>query len=58
VADAVALAGLAGASRLVTFHHDPSHNDVELDEMLAEARRLAPPALEVLPGQEGATYWI
>jgi phosphoribosyl 1,2-cyclic phosphodiesterase len=58
VADAVALAKLAGARRLVTFHHDPSHNDEELDEMLAEARRLAPAQLEVLPGQEGATYWI
>ena len=58
IGDAVALAGLAGARRLVTFHHDPSHNDDELDQMLIEARRLAPAALEVLPGQEGATYRI
>lgn len=58
IGDAVALAALAGARRLVTFHHDPAHDDEELDEMLAEGRRLAPAALEVLPGQEGATYWI
>ncbi len=58
VADAVALAELAGARRLVTFHHDPSHNDEELDAMLAEARRLAPEGLEVMPGQEGATFHV
>jgi phosphoribosyl 1,2-cyclic phosphodiesterase len=54
-ADAVALARLAGARRLVTFHHDPSHDDAELDAMLAEARALAD-GLEVLPGREGETY--
>jgi phosphoribosyl 1,2-cyclic phosphodiesterase len=51
--DAVALAALAGARRLVTFHHDPAHDDRALDAMLDDARRLAPPALEVLPGREG-----
>jgi len=54
--DAVRLAARAGARRLVTFHHDPAHDDVELDEMLDDARRLAPDGLEVLPGTEGSTF--
>jgi len=31
----------AGVGRLVLFHHDPSRTDVQIDGMLAEARRLA-----------------
>lgn len=53
--DAVALAAQAGAARLMTFHHDPAHDDSELDAMLADARRDAPPGMDVLPGREGET---
>lgn len=56
ITDAVALAALARAERLVTFHHDPAHDDRALDGMLAEARRMAPDELEVIPGHEGATF--
>jgi phosphoribosyl 1,2-cyclic phosphodiesterase len=56
--DAVDLANLAHAKRLVTFHHDPSHDDAELDAMLAHARSLATDGLEVLPGREGSTFRI
>ena len=55
VSDAVALAAQARVARLVTFHHDPAHDDTELDAMLAQARREAPAGMEVLPGREGAT---
>ena len=58
IADAVRLAALAGARRLVTFHHDPAHDDRFLDRMLASARRTAPTGLELLPGREGATFRI
>lgn len=58
IEDAVGLARLARAKRLVTFHHDPAHGDAELDAMVAAARELAGDALEVLPGREGATYRI
>lgn len=58
VGDAVDLARMAGARRLVTFHHDPAHNDVTLDEMLATARARAGDALEVMPGREGETFRI
>jgi phosphoribosyl 1,2-cyclic phosphodiesterase len=58
VEDAVDLANMAGAKRLVTFHHDPAHDDVQLDAMLADARSLARDSLEVLPGREGGTFEI
>jgi phosphoribosyl 1,2-cyclic phosphodiesterase len=58
VGDAVDLARMAGARRLVTFHHDPAHNDQTLDDMLAVAQARAADALEVLPGREGQTFRI
>jgi phosphoribosyl 1,2-cyclic phosphodiesterase len=58
VTDAVDLAKLARAQRLVTFHHDPAHNDETLDEMLGVARARAGDALEVMPGREGETFRI
>jgi phosphoribosyl 1,2-cyclic phosphodiesterase len=58
VTDAVDLVKLAGARRLVTFHHDPAHNDETLDEMLGVARARAGDALEVMPGREGETFRI
>ena len=56
ISDAVGLAAMAGAKRLVTFHHDPAHDDRELDAMVDEARGIATAGLEVLPGREGDTY--
>ncbi len=38
---AVEVAARAGARTLVLFHHDPSHTDLRIDELLAGARRLA-----------------
>jgi ribonuclease BN (tRNA processing enzyme) len=58
VTDAVDLARTAGARRLVTFHHDPAHNDETLDAMLATAHAHADGAVEVLPGREGETFSI
>jgi phosphoribosyl 1,2-cyclic phosphodiesterase len=58
VLDAVALARLARVRRLVTFHHDPAHDDDALDAMVAEARRLAPATLEVIAGREGTTFGL
>ena len=55
ISDAVALARLAGARRLVTFHHDPAHDDAELDAMVEQAREMAAGTVEVIPGREGAT---
>lgn len=56
ISDAVGLARMAGAKKLVTFHHDPAHDDAELDQMVEEGRIIAGDGLEVLPGREGATF--
>jgi phosphoribosyl 1,2-cyclic phosphodiesterase len=54
--EAVELAADAGAKRLVLFHHEPEHDDIALDALLAAAqqsaqRRGALP--EVIAAQEG-----
>ena len=56
ISDAVGLAQMAGAKRLVTFHHDPAHDDYELDRMVEDARAMATDGLEILPGREGAVF--
>jgi phosphoribosyl 1,2-cyclic phosphodiesterase len=38
--DSVALALAAKVRRLLFFHHDPSHRDHQIDEMIMEARRI------------------
>jgi phosphoribosyl 1,2-cyclic phosphodiesterase len=38
---AVKVASEAGARKLVLFHHDPSHDDDRLDELLVQARAFA-----------------
>jgi phosphoribosyl 1,2-cyclic phosphodiesterase len=46
-----AFAQQAGCGRLVTFHHDPSHSDDELDSMVAELQARDGP--EAVGGTEG-----
>src|SRR6266542_3029512 len=50
---ALAFAKLARARHLVTFHHDPSGTDVDLDRALGEAVRAFGPAYQVTGGREG-----
>ena len=40
VAYAVRVAAEAGAKRLLLFHHDPSHDDHQVEQLLGQARRL------------------
>jgi phosphoribosyl 1,2-cyclic phosphodiesterase len=49
--DSVALALEAQVARLAFFHHDPSHTDGQIDEMLKTARQIAGAAA---PGIEAA----
>lgn len=56
VDDAVELALRADAKKLVLFHHDPSHSDAKIDQMVEHARRLALKSgqkLEVEAAREG-----
>ena len=55
VSDALILARLADARRLVTFHHDPDHDDAELERLVVEARTTAGP-VEIVGGREGARF--
>jgi phosphoribosyl 1,2-cyclic phosphodiesterase len=50
---ALDFAALAGVRRLVTFHHDPSHDDTTLDRLLADAAPHRPLPFELIPGKEG-----
>jgi ribonuclease BN (tRNA processing enzyme) len=50
-------ARIAGVKRLVTFHHDPNHNDVRLDAMLEDAATLAN-GVTLQGGKEGDTFEI
>jgi phosphoribosyl 1,2-cyclic phosphodiesterase len=52
---ALAFARAAGARRFVTFHHDPSHDDEELERLYAEATA-SPLPFELLRGTEGACF--
>jgi phosphoribosyl 1,2-cyclic phosphodiesterase len=49
-------AKLAEVTHLVTFHHDPAHDDDDLDRLTAAATRAARPSFRVTPGAEGATF--
>jgi len=55
--EAVTLAQDAGVKRLVLFHHEPEHDDKEMDALLAAARKFAKKrdaaGLEVTAAQEG-----
>jgi ribonuclease BN (tRNA processing enzyme) len=46
----------AEVARLVPFHHDPWHNDDDLDRLMGEAVAETRPPFDVLPGQEGAVF--
>jgi phosphoribosyl 1,2-cyclic phosphodiesterase len=47
------LAAAASVGRIVTFHHDPSHTDVQLDELHAAATVACKPPAVLVPGTEG-----
>jgi phosphoribosyl 1,2-cyclic phosphodiesterase len=51
-------ARLADVKHLVPFHHDPSHTDVDIDRLMADAIAERKPVFRVTPGLEGATFQI
>ena len=49
----------AGVNRLLLFHHDPSHSDDVVDQILAHARGLADGAeMEIESAAEGAVFEV
>lgn len=56
IEQAIQFAELTGAKHLVTFHHDPSHDDATLDQMIDQTLSEVQPAFKVTAGIEGAVY--
>jgi phosphoribosyl 1,2-cyclic phosphodiesterase len=56
--DAVALARDGGVEHLVLFHHDPDHDDRQVDGLLAAAKAAAPAGLTVSAAREGWTVTL
>jgi ribonuclease BN (tRNA processing enzyme) len=48
-------AALAGAGTLVSFHHDPSHSDEDVERIIDATVRERHPSFSVVPAMEGAT---
>ena len=57
-AEAAALAGAAGVRHLVLFHHDPDHEDDQVDSLLADARSNATKGLAIDAAREGWTLAV
>jgi ribonuclease BN (tRNA processing enzyme) len=56
LAHAFEFAELAGVKSFVPFHHDPSHTDDVLDDLITASIDVARPGFTVMPGMEGATF--
>ena len=50
---AIEFAGLAKVEQLVLFHHDPEHDDENMDDLVARTVGVAKPAFRVTAGVEG-----
>lgn len=58
ISHAFRFAALAGVRRLVTFHHDPGHDDQTLDRLVVEARRGRELPFDLHPGREGMSFTL
>jgi phosphoribosyl 1,2-cyclic phosphodiesterase len=56
--DAMAFAAMCGVGKLVTFHHDPSHDDAFIERMLADAVAELNPTFEAVAGREGDIFRV
>lgn len=52
----IQFARLCEVGRLVSFHHDPNHSDVDIDQMTAASIAELEPDFEVTGGREGAVF--
>lgn len=58
ISHTLAFAEMAGVDRLVTFHHDPAHDDLALDALLEHTRAKRRSGCEVIGGTEGAVFEV
>ena len=54
----MALAEAAGVGTLAAFHHDPSHNDIQLDRLFSAAIEAKDWSFEFSPAREGTTLTL
>lgn len=55
---ALRFAAAAGVKRLVTFHHDPAHDDSALDQLIEQGLKEFDPPFELVPGTEGTNFQL
>lgn len=58
IEQAIQFAEHAGIKHLVTFHHDPSHDDAMLDQIMKQILSQMQPDIKVTPGMEGAEFVV
>jgi phosphoribosyl 1,2-cyclic phosphodiesterase len=56
ISHSLSFATLAEVAHLVPFHHDPAHDDDQLDRLFTDAFRAIPPSLRISPGVEGESF--
>jgi phosphoribosyl 1,2-cyclic phosphodiesterase len=56
ITHAIGFATAARVKRLVTFHHDPGHDDVTLDRLVEDVRRSFDLPFQLIPGVEGSSF--
>ena len=52
----LAFGALTEVKQLVSFYHDPSHTDTDLDRLMVEAIEETKPGYQVTPGIEGTVF--
>ncbi len=58
LAQTISFAAASGVRRLVTFHHDPAHDDATLDGLVEEAYATCKPQCYIVPGTQGLTIEV
>jgi ribonuclease BN (tRNA processing enzyme) len=58
IRQAMALAEAAEVACLAPFHHDPSHNDAQLDRLFSAAAEERDWPFEFTPASEGTTFTL
>lgn len=58
ISQTMALAEAAGVGTLAPFHHDPGHNDVQLDRLFSAAVEAKDWSFELSPAREGTTLTL
>ncbi len=58
MSQAMRFATMARARRVVTFHHDPAHDDASLDALVDQTQLECECDVELVAGTEGATFSV